>query len=322
MLAHLDPTTCHSIAAGLLGGIDVDGGPTPEQRTVFDALARHSLGLSDADLAGLTPIDAATLAERLPDPAVRRRFHHLHVALETCRHPQTPAQVRAVEEYADALGTSSADRSILRALVDEGAERAAADYRRYVADALPRRSEPGLRTADLDPDAPEPELTSRLAAFADLDEGSLGRAYLAFYERNHLDLPGAERPLIDHFYVAHDMTHVIAGMGTTAAAEIALSAFMVGMDGNDVNFSALVCSLMIHEAGVGVPTSIAHAEENTLASPAAADLLARELRRGSECTGDFSLVDHFALAPLPLAEVRARFGVRPPDDPDDGHHVW
>ena len=162
MLAHLDPDTCRTIAAGLLGGIDVDGGPTAEQRTVLDALARHSLGLTDDELTTLEPMGAATLAGRLSDPDVRRRFHHLHVALEACRHPQTPGQVRAVEEYADALGTPSADRTILRALVDEGAERAAADYRRYVADALPRRSEPGLATPDLDPDAPEPELTARL----------------------------------------------------------------------------------------------------------------------------------------------------------------
>ena len=97
MLAHLDPSTRTHLAAGLLGGIDVDGGPTDEQSTVFDALARHALGLTDADLAALEPIDAVTLAARLPDRDVRRRFHHLHVALEMCRHPQTPAQVRAVE---------------------------------------------------------------------------------------------------------------------------------------------------------------------------------------------------------------------------------
>jgi hypothetical protein len=322
VLAHLDPTTSRIVAAGLLGGIDVDGGPTHEQRTVFDALARHYLGLSGADLAALEPMDAASLRDLLPDPNLRRRFHHLHVALETCRHPQTAAQVTAVEEYADALGTPSDDRAILRALVDEGAERAAADYRRYVADAAPKRGEPTLASVPFDPDAPEPELTPQLAAFADLPDGTLGRAYLEFYERNGLDLPGGGRALMDHFYVAHDMTHVIAGLGTSAAAEIALSAFMVGMDGNDVNFSALVCSLMIHEAGVGVPTSIAHAESHTLAAPAAADLLGRELERGSECTADFSLVDHFELAPLPLAEVRERFGVRPPDLPDDGYHVW
>ena len=60
----------------------------------------------------------------------------------------------------------------------------------------------------------------------------------------------------------------------------------------------------------------------TLARPYAAELLAKSLARGAATTGDFAFVDHFALAPLPLADVRARFGVRPPDNPADGHHLF
>ncbi|MFM8895628.1 MAG: hypothetical protein ACKOE2_09695 [Actinomycetales bacterium] len=46
------------------------------------------------------------------------------------------------------------------------------------------------------------------------------------------------------------------------------------------------------------------------------------MRRGTTCRADFSLVDHFELAPMPLAEVRQEFGVVVPDDPQDGHHWW
>jgi hypothetical protein len=52
----------------------------------------------------------------------------------------------------------------------------------------------------------------------------------------------------------------------------------------------------------------------------AALLLAQEMRRGSQCAGDFSLVDHFELAPMRLADVRAEFGVRAPANAMDGHH--
>jgi hypothetical protein len=127
---------------------------------------------------------------------------------------------------------------------------------------------------------------------------------------------------MNHFYVAHDMTHVIAGIGTSSPGEIALSGFMVAMDGNDVNFSALLSSLIIHEAGFGRPTSISRAEHETLAKPGAAELLGQEMGRGALCTGDFSLVDHFALAPLALAQVRAHFGVVAPQNPNDGFHLW
>ena len=69
--------------------------------------------------------------------------------------------------------------------------------------------------------------------------------------------------------------------------------------------------------------SLEVADTAALSSGSAATLLALELRRGGECRSDFSLVDHFELAPLPLADVRAEFGVRPPDDAADGHHfAW
>jgi len=94
------------------------------------------------------------------------------------------------------------------------------------------------------------------------------------------------------------------------------------MEDNDINFSALLSSLIIHEAGFGQPTSIKAAETETLTRPGAPELLGREMARGAKCTADFSLVDHFALAPLPLAEVRAKFGVVAPDNPEDGFHIW
>jgi hypothetical protein len=50
-------------------------------------------------------------------------------------------------------------------------------------------------------------------------------------------------------------------------------------------------------------------------------LLGQEIRRGSECAGDFSLADHFALAPMQLSDVRAEFGLRPPVNVHDGH-AW
>ena len=59
-----------------------------------------------------------------------------------------------------------------------------------------------------------------------------------------------------------------------------------------------------------------------LDDPVAAELLGRSLARGAECRADFSLADHFALAPRPLAEVRADFGVPAPADPEDVHHHW
>jgi len=317
-----DPAVTDAVVAGLLGGIDVEGGPTVEQLAVLRALTSHYLGRPDIKLEDVTPLGPTDVAEQVTSPNDRRRFHHLHVALEAARHPQVPAQVTAVERYASALAVEGPDLVLFRSLIARGVEGAAADYRRFSGEMFPRRAEPSLVIDGSDPGAPEPELSARLEAFGDLPAESLGQAYLRFYERTGLNLPGSDPALMNHFYMAHDMTHVIAGIATSAPAEIALSGFMVAMDDNDVNFSALLASLIIHEAGFGRPTSISQAESESLTRPGAAELLGREMARGAQCTGDFSLVDHFALAPQPLSHVRAQFGVRAPDDPDDGFHIW
>jgi len=309
------------MVAGLLGGIDVAGGPGDEQLAVLRALSSHYFGRPDLDLATLAPMGPNELAAVVVDRGERRLFHHIHVALEACRHPQDAEQVTAVANYAKTLDVDGPDLVLFRSLVDQGLDQAAVDYHRFALDMLPKRSEPALAGTGVT-DRPEPELTLRLDAFRDLPEDSLGRAYLRYYDRTGFDLPGAGVSQMNHFYVAHDMTHVISGVATTSQGEIALSGFMVGMDDNEVNFSAFLASLIIHEAGFGTPTSISVAESRTLAAPGAADLLGREMARGAACSGDFSLVDHFALAPLPLDDVRRQFGVRPPDDPDDGHHWW
>ena len=310
------------VVGGLLSGIDVDGGPTHEQLAVLSALGTHYLGCENLNLTSVPRIGPKVLAEALINPSDRRRFHHLHVALEAARHPQTAAQVAAVEHFAEALQVDGADLVMFRSLVTSGVEQAADDYRRFVERVLPLRAEPTLAMIDVDLSEPEPELLARLQGFAKLPEGSLGRAFLTFYERTGFNLPGTDPARMNHFYVAHDMTHVIAGIGTSSPGEIALSGFMVAMDDNEVNFSALLSSLIIHEAGFGRPTSIRSAEVETLSKNGAAELLGQEMARGAKCTADFTLVDHFALAPLPLAEVRAHFGVTKPVNPDDGFHLW
>ncbi|MFM7617551.1 MAG: hypothetical protein ACKO72_08870 [Actinomycetes bacterium] len=317
---HVPDESVDAMLAALLGAIDVDGGPNREQVILLRAIAEHVWGCPGFDPAAVAPLGPEAAASALPDPLLRRRFHEMLVALEVCRHPLTEAQVDRVEAYAAALGFAGPDLGMLRDLVDAGTERAAADFHRFLDTNLADRVEPGLGGV-APADAPEPELAARLAAFADLPDGTLGRAYIDFYQRHHLSLPGVVAIDMNHFFVAHDMTHVIAGIEPTGAGEVALSAFQMGMDDNDVNAAALLASLVVHEAGFASPPTV-RAEERILDEAGAADLLALELARGAHCTGDFSLVDHLALAPRPLAEVRAHFGVEPPRDPDDGHHCW
>jgi hypothetical protein len=109
-------------------------------------------------------------------------------------------------------------------------------------------------------------------------------------------------------------------VGTTAEAEVALSAFLMGMDDDPVNRSALLASLIVHEAGFGDANKV-RAETGVLARPGAAELLATEIDRGGRCTADFSRIDHLSMVDVPLADIRAEFGVARPMRPHDVHHV-
>ena len=315
----LAPELVEPVVRGLLGGIDVDGGPSDEQLLVLDALVRH-LWHRDDLVGRVAPLGPHEVAAAVADPVARRRFHEVLLTLEVCRHPLTAAQVDRVEEYGAALEFEGPDLQILRDLADQGVGAAAADFARFLDGNLARRHEPSLRSVPVTVE-PEPELADRMRGLADLPEGTVGRGLVEFYRRAGLTLPGVEGSAMNHWFVAHDTTHVIAGIEPTGPGEIALSAFQMAMDDNDVNRGALLASLVVHEAGFAGSASSA-AEAGTLADPAAAELLGQEMERGAGCLADFSLADHMAMFDRPLAEVREEFGVAPPADPADGHHCW
>lgn len=317
----LAPELVEPFVAGLLGVCDVDGGPTGEQLSVLDAIVTTVWRRPDLDVRSHPVSDPETLAEALTTTADRRHFHEMIVTLEACRHPLTDAQLQRAETYEQAIGIHGPDAALFRTMVDEGTERAKADFSRFLVVSTDARVEPSLRSVRVEDGADEPELVARIEALHGCAPGTLGHAYVTFYDIAGVPLPGVEATPMNHFYVAHDMTHVIAGIGTTAEAEVALSAFLMAMVDDAVNRSALLASLIVHEAGFGDSNKV-RAEQGILARPGAAELLAAEIDRGGHCTADFSRVDHFAIADRPLTDIRAEFGVRTPVDPDDGHHLF
>ena len=321
MSLSLAPELVEPFVAGLLGVCDVEGGPTEEQLVVLQAIATQVWRRPDLDLRATSALEPTELAEMITSPTDRRHFQEMVVTLEACRHPLTDAQLQRAEAYEQEIGIIGPDAALFRTMVDEGTERAKADFARFLVDSTGARVEPSLREIAVQPDESEPALVERIEALRSCSQGTLGHAFLRYYEICGLPYPGVEATPMNHFYVAHDMTHVIAGIGTTAEAEVALSAFLMAMADDSVNRSALLASLIVHEAGFGDSNKV-KAESGILARPGAADLLAAEIARGGECIADFSRVDHFAMAERPLAEIRAEFGVLTPANTDDGHHLF
>jgi hypothetical protein len=303
------PESVEPVVGGLLGAIDVDGGPTDEQLAVLRALVTYLWERPDLDLGVVAPLDATAAAAAVTDAGARRRFNEVLVTLELCRHPETAAQIARVEEYAERMGVSGPHLQILRDWVDEGAERATEDYDRFYAEDLETLSEPSLRDRYLHLEEPDLELAARLEALHDLGEDTLGWHYIEFYRRNGITVPGADTHTPAH-YVSHDMNHVISGYEPTGPGEIALGAFTLAMNDNDANWLQFVTNLIIHEAGL-----LKHGEiqpkASTLTREGATDLLGEAFARGTRCTSDFSQADHLALADWPLESVRAHYNVVP-----------
>jgi hypothetical protein len=303
------PGDADVFVAGLLGAVDVDGGPTDEQLAVLRAFVTHLWKRPDLDIDSLTPLRANEVADAVAGEEARLRFCEMLMTLELCRHPQSAALVDCVEECAAALGVTGIAMETTRTALEQGAEVVAVDLERIYGEILPDVSERTLRDRYLRLDAPDPALADRLRALTDLPAGSLGHAYLAFYERNGFALPGDDVNLPAH-YVNHDMNHVITGYEPTAPGEIARSGFLMAANASRHNWLEFLLTMSIHESGVLTHGEI-HAKFATLSRPGVSDLLGEGLDRGRQCTVDLSQVDHLAIAGESLASIRERFDVVP-----------
>jgi hypothetical protein len=280
---------------------------------VLHALVAGYWERPDLGLDAIPPLDPDAAAAAITDPIVQRETRELMVLLEACRHPLTEAQVERVDVYGatlhqDGHGDDGKGMALLRDFVRGGAAQAMADYQRYIVDVRSDISEPSLVAEHVGMgDAPEPELAVRLRAMHDLPAGTLGYEYAEFYRRNGLTLPGDD-PSMPAVFVSHDMCHVIAGYEPTGPEEIALGAMQLCIADNDDHWVQFLGNLAVHEAGFFSNEAVT-GKTATMARAGSAELVAEAMRRGSACTGDFTAADHLALADVPLAEVRARFGV-------------
>jgi len=301
---HVEP-----VIRAMVGAADVDGGPTEEQLAVIRAIA---IGYFEIDLDPRTieSVSPEGIAAALDDPAMRRRMRELLVFTELCRHPVGRKQMEQVEAYCAALGETGPGLAIARDLVERSKAEAAADYMRFFTtiDTTPML-EPQLGAPYAGVLAePDPELGERLRALADLGPGTLGRAYVEFYERNGFDLPGFA-PRMPAIFVSHDMSHVIAGYEPVAVDEIALGAMQMAIADTDTHWFQFLGNLGVHEAGYLDGDGTLVPKQAGLSRPGAPESVAHAFWRGAQCTGDFTTVDHLALAAEPLEDVRASFGI-------------
>jgi len=284
-------------ARWLLGAAQVGAGLTVEQVSLLQNLVRGYFGI-DADVTALEPAEPTEVPAAADDDAARRRLVDLLVVVEFCRHPGDSAQADRVERYARALNVDEPLLAVARDALTAGQAEVMADWSRFRESLV---HEPGVEVAD-------EQLAAQLRALAGCPPGSLGRAYFDFYDRWGIKFPG-EPGGGDVSLVAHDFGHVLAGYDPDAPGELALQAMLTSATGFEHHFSGLVASLALYEAGKFDILELTP-KVGALERPGAAAELAEAFRRGEQCTGDFSAIDHLARANEPLDTVRAACGIR------------
>ncbi|MBV8929190.1 MAG: hypothetical protein JO152_08715 [Mycobacteriaceae bacterium] len=252
----------------------------------------------DADAASLDPLTPGELAAAV-DSGDAKRVVDLLVVMEFCRHGDAEAQADRAEEYARALGIDEPFLIVARDALRQRRDEVMADWLRFTEESFVEPQAPVASSA----------LATRLRGLSACAPGTLGRAFFEFYDRWQLPFPGEEGGG-EASLVAHDFSHVLAGYEPEPPSEVALQAMLVSATGFDHHFSGLIASLSLFETGT---FDIMHITPRVgvLDRPGAAAELGEAFRRGSECTCDFSALDHLARVDEPLDDVRSDCGIPP-----------
>jgi hypothetical protein len=305
----------------LAAAVATGGRLTPLQRAVLEAVTKSMTGHA-VDLGDLPPFDLAAVAPPFARRNLMFRARLVQVMLlgALVLRPLPEDVVDRATAVAAELGVDEQLIPVARRFADGALGLAGIDFERngYTSEWHPddarflhtsRELQEAWESAVAD--AP---LAARWRALEGLPAGSLGRRVTELYRARgfvYPGLPGSAPP----FLCQHDWVHVLADYGTTVEAELEVFAFIARANDDLRAFSLLAMVVSLFETGylrtgAGLfQADVGHLSRNSAVVARMADAM----RRGALCSGsvDFMAVDWFELAPLPVAEVRARFGVGP-----------
>lgn len=263
----------------------------------------------------LAPISDATLAVNLIDPWLRQQLVRALVIGLLIDGVGTAADLARVERVAFVLGVNEP------ALVDAKLMIAGKRWRlrrhvlarMWVIDHIKARiAERGLlRTiipliySTFFGRYKNRALAAQYAALRDLPEGSLGRSYIAYVDRNKFGLPG-ERGAVSDLIVRHDLAHVLGGYDTTSDEEVLVASFSAGHRVKDP-FGLVMFVLFQFHLGVRM-TPGAKAERGHFDPARVIAAIARGAATTIDLTGAW---DYWKDLAVPIETLRARYGISP-----------
>ena len=305
------------LGRGVLTAISPDGGRTELQdllaEAMFEAMTGHPIDLA-ADPIGPEEF-AAGLARR--NEAFRTRMLQAMLLGALVLRPLPEEVVDHVAAFARALSVDDGMLAVARRFAAGDLGLAAFDFERngYTADWDPDRARALHASTELasawEQSVADEALAAQWRALEELPTGTLGRSITDFYRARgfaYPGTPGSAPPLL----AQHDWVHIVGDFGTTVESELEVFAFISRANDDPRAFSLLAMVVSLFETGyLRAGAGLFESYPGQLSRQGVAVRLADAMRRGALCSGsiDFLGLDWFELAPLPVEEVRARFGI-------------
>lgn len=301
--------------AALMAVARCGGEPSAKALTAIRAVRDHLLRI-ELDLASLPSLGPAELASRLlavnPDPQWRERILRGMTLVALLDGEPTPARQQLLDQAAAALAVDGAPVRSFAQVMDGKLNLLRLDIGRrgFVKAAMGATlKQEGLRgalgVARVILGQEDPAMAARYRALRDYPQGSFGRAYAAFIDRNRFGFPGelgGPPPPVMH----HDCCHVLGGYGTTPAEEGGVVGFQAGFERADP-FYVLMFALAEFELGFGASPFI-HGQRDALDPERIFAGMAHGAQVNTDLLAAVDPWDHFD---EPLEAVRQRFNVLP-----------
>ena len=329
LLGRPDAAEARAIGIGTASAAAPAGGLTDVQRVLIEAIC---VAMTDHEvvLGDYRPMTADEYAEALRPRNLAFRTRGVQIALlcALVLRPLPPEVAARIEELARALAVDEGMVQVARRFAEGSLGLAAIDFERngYTAD-WGRQARDELHTSQSlakawDLAVADPHLAERWASLESLPAGSLGRGVWQLYRARGFAFPGSvgsAPPLL----AQHDWVHVLADYGTTVESELEVFALIARANDDMRAFSLLAMVVSLFETGylrtgAGLFQYDMGHFTGTSTGRDMATRVADAMRRGAWCRDtvvnedsiDFLRIDWFALAALPVEEVRARFSLR------------
>lgn len=233
-------------------------GLDPIERNMLTATARHVFH-QEVDVEALEPISPEGLARVLPDTARREQALQFLVLMPYLDGVVEPAEVKVVDDYANALGVSPATLTSLHQVRDSRLKRLLFDYSRRTLSSglIPGDGFFGKLAAVIKgfhQYRGDAAVAGRFHEYATFPRGSLGRVFYDFYRDRGFPIPG-EKGSFSDILVPHDVSHILGGFNTDMKGEMDVAGMEAGMSKSEIGYEMLLEVILDFHLGIAFSTA-------------------------------------------------------------------